>query len=50
MSWASELGHSLLSPIPLAKKGIEVFLRTTGQLSEIVVNEEIFGLADIIKN
>ncbi len=27
VSWASDLGHNLLSTVPLAKKGIEVFLK-----------------------
>ncbi len=39
------LCHNLLSIIPLARKGIEVFLRKAGQPSEIVVDEEVFGVA-----
>ena len=35
VSWAPELGHNLLSIIPLAKKGFEVFLRKLGCLSEL---------------
>ncbi len=50
MSWAPELGHNLLITILSAKKSIEVFLRKAGQPSEIIVDEEVFGLADIIKN
>ena len=50
VSWAPKLGHNLLSTIPLAKKGVEVFLRKAGQPSEIVVDDEVFGLADIIEN
>ncbi len=50
MSLASELGQNLLSTIPSARKGIEVLLKKSGQPSEIVVDEEVFGLADIIKN
>ncbi len=50
MSWVSELGHNLLSTIPLARKGIEMFLRKATQPSEIVIDEEVFGLADIIEN
>ncbi len=50
VSWAPELGHNLLSTIPLARKRVEVFLRKTCQHSEIVVDEEVFGLANIIKN
>ncbi len=33
VSWAPELGHNLLSTIPLARKGIEVFLRKASQPS-----------------
>ena len=50
MSWALELGHNLLSTIPLARKDVEIYLRKAGQPSEIVVDEEIFGLANIIEN
>ncbi len=50
VSWALELGHNLLSIIPLARKSNEVFLRKAGQPSEIVVDEKVFGLADIIEN
>ena len=50
VSWAPELGHNLLSTIPLARKGVEVCLRKAGQPSKIVVDEEVFGLADIIEN
>ena len=50
MSWASELGHNLLSTILLAKKDIKVFLRKAGQSFEIVVDNELFSLADIIEN
>ena len=45
VSWASELGHNLLKIIPLAKKGMKVFLRKAGQPSAIVVDEEVFGVA-----
>lgn len=50
VNWALELSHNLLSIISLARKDIEVRLRKAGQLSEIVVNKEVFGLADIIEN
>ncbi len=50
VSWASKLGQNLLSTIPLARKSVEVCLRKAGQPSEIIVNEELFGLADIIEN
>ena len=36
VSWAPKLGHNLLSTIPFAKKGVEVFLRKAGQPSEII--------------
>ncbi len=45
VSWPPELGHNLFSLIPLARKGIEVFLRKAGQPSEIVVDKEVFGAA-----
>ena len=50
ISWALDLSHNLLSSIPLAKKGVKVFLKKIGQPSESVVDEEVFGLAGIIKN
>ncbi len=50
MSWTPELGHNFLNNIPLARNGVEVFLRKASHLSEIVFDEEIFGLADIIEN
>ncbi len=49
-SWASELGHNLLSTIPLAKKGFKVFLRKLGRPSELYFEGEVLGLADIIEN
>lgn len=50
VSWVSDLSHNLLSTIPLAKKSIEMFLKKTRQPTEIVIDEEIFGIANIIKN
>ena len=50
VSWAPSLGHNLLSTIPLAKKGIEVFLRQIQIPSEISHHGELFGVADIIDN
>ena len=50
VSWASELGYNLLNTISLARKDVEVFLRKASQPSEIIVDEETFGLANIIKN
>lgn len=49
VSWALELGHSLLSIISLAKKDVKVFIRKTSQLLKIIVNK-VFSLADIIEN
>lgn len=49
VSWAPELGYNLLRTIPLAKKGVEMFLRKAGQPSEIV-DKEVLGLANIIEN
>ncbi len=50
VSLAPELGHNLLSTIPLAKKGFEVFLRKLGRPSELYFEGEVVGLADIIEN
>ena len=50
MNWVLKLGHNLLNTISLAKKGVEVFLKKAGQLSKIVIDEEVFNLADIIEN
>ena len=50
VSWAPELGHNLLSTIPLAKKGFELFLRKLGRPSELYFEGKIVGLADIIEN
>ena len=50
VSWAPSLGHNLLSTIPLAKKGVEVFLRQIQVPSEIRHHGELFGVADIIDN
>ena len=50
MSWALELSYNLLSIISLAKKNIEIFPRKASQSFEIVVDNKIFGLANIIEN
>ena len=50
VSWSPDLGHNLLSTISFVKKRIEVFLRRTGQLSEIFFEDEVVGLADTINN
>ena len=50
VSWAPKLDQNLLSTILLAKKGIEVFLKKVSQPSEIIVDDEVFGLANIIGN
>ncbi len=50
VSWAAQLGHNLLNTIPLANKGIEVFLRKVGQPSEIIADDKRFRLADMIWN
>lgn len=44
------LNHNLLSIISLTKKNIKVFIRKTSQLSEIIINNEVFSLDNIIKN
>ncbi len=48
--WTPKLGHKILSIIFLARKGIEVLFKKAAQPSEIFVDEEVFGLANIIKN
>lgn len=50
MSWVLELDHNLLRTISLAKKDVEVFLKKASQLLEIIVDKEIFDLANIIEN
>ncbi len=50
VSWALSLGHNLLSTIPLARKGVEVFLRQPHIPSEISHQGILFGVADIIDN
>ena len=48
VSWAPDLGHNLLSTIPLAIKGVEVFMRQAGVATRIIHENKIHGLADII--
>lgn len=50
MSRALELSHNLLNTMLLARKVVEIFLRKAGQPSKIIIDEEIFDLADIIEN
>lgn len=50
VSQTPDLSHNFFSTISLAKKGIEVFLRRTDQLSEIFFEDELVGLADMIDN
>ena len=50
VSWVPKLGHNLLSSMNLARKGVEIFLKKVGLPSEIVVDEDVFGLSDIIEN
>lgn len=50
MNWVLQLGYNLLSIILLAKKGIEMFLRKTSQLSRIIADDKVFGLAHKIEN
>ena len=50
VSWAPKLSHNLLSTIPFVRKDVEVCLRKTSQPSKIVVDQEVFGLANIIEN
>ena len=48
VSWASALGHNLLSTVPLAMKGVEVFLRRTDVPTQLIHENKIHGLADVI--
>lgn len=50
VSGVPKLGHNFLNIILLAGKNIEIFLRKAGQSSKIIVDKEIFDLADMIKN
>ncbi len=50
VSWVPELGHNLLSTIPLAQKSFEVFLRKLSRPWELYFEGEVVGLADIIEN
>ena len=50
MSWTLELSHNLLSIIPLAKKGFEVFSTKLGHPSELYSESEIVGQVQIIEN
>lgn len=48
--WTLELDHNLLSIISLARKSVEMYLKKASKPSGILIDEEVFGLADIIKN
>ena len=48
VSWAPALGHNLLSTVPLAMKGVEVFLRRTNVPTQLIHENKIHGLADVI--
>lgn len=50
VSLALELSQNLLSIILLAKKDVKIFLRKADETSKMMINEEIFCLAHIIKN
>ncbi len=50
VSWAPSLRNNLLCTIPLARKGVEVFLQQPHIPSEISYQEIFFGVADIIDN
>ncbi len=50
VSWAPSLARNLLSPILLARKGVEVFLRQPHIPSEISNQGILFGVTDIIDN
>lgn len=46
--YAPDLGFNLISSIQLGKKGVEMWLRTTDQSSQILHNGDILGYADPI--
>ncbi len=46
--YTPDFGFKLISPIQLSKKGVEIWLRTTDQASQILHDEEILGYADPI--
>ncbi len=48
MSWTPELGQNLLSIVPIANKGIEVFLRKETRPSKIYFGEEVYDFIDIV--
>lgn len=50
VTWALKLAHNLLNTIYLTKKDFEMFLTKYIQLFMIIVNGEIFGPANMIKN
>ena len=50
MKCASKLGQSLLDTLAFDKKDTEVFLRKTGQSSEIIADNKVFGLVGKIEN
>lgn len=50
MDWVSNLGYNLLSIIFFAKKSVKVFLKKVEQLSKIIIDKEVFKIADIIEN
>lgn len=50
VNWVQEFWYNLLSIILLARKNVKVCWRKVGQLLEIIVDKEVFGLAIIIKN
>ena len=46
--WCPDLGHNLLSTIPLSRRGVEIFLRVDERPSEFWKDDNVFGYADII--
>lgn len=50
VSWASFLGHKLLSIIPLIKKRVEIFLWQSQVPSEFYYQRDFFGVTIIINN
>lgn len=48
-SWILDHGNNLLGTISLVKQVVKVFLKKAEQSLEIVINKEVFEIANIIK-
>lgn len=50
MNQVLQLNFNLFNNISLARKSIEIFLKKATQIFEIIVNDGVFGLANIREN